>query len=192
MRRGRKLALADFTLLRGEEEIARASALLLAPRPELASAWPDATPVPPPIEHAKRMEFLPAWFRDVPPGFHFSLAARTTRDELGPAVWLTTPLDLVAGEAISPQVRFGMLSDMTFAMGGRLAFLRGAVDARAVQTRFINADITIYREREPQGDWLAFRPSLMTDHAGVGVAEVVQFDRAGRIGRSLQALVANS
>jgi Thioesterase-like superfamily len=192
VRRGRKLALADFTLLRADDEIARASALLLVPRPELGPSWPDAAPAPPQAEHAKRMEFLPEWFRNVPPGFHFSLEARTTRDELGPAVWLTTPLDLVGGEATSPQVRFGMLSDMTFAMGGRLAFLRGAVDARAAQVRFINADITLYRERVPEGEWLAFRPSAITDRAGVGLVEVVQFDRAGRIGRSLQALVANS
>jgi hypothetical protein len=191
LRRGRKLGLADFTLQRGAEEIARASALLLVPRPELASAWLDATPTPPPPERAEAHDFMPPWFRDqAPPGFHLSLVVRTTRDERGPAAWLTTPLDLVAGETTSPQVRFGMLSDLSFAMGGRLAFLRGAADVRSVQTRFINADITLYRERAPEGEWLAFRPAVMTDRAGVGIAEVVQFDRAGRIGRSLQALVA--
>jgi Thioesterase-like superfamily len=163
------------------------------PRPELATSWADPMPAPPPPEHGDPHEFMPPWFREqAPAGFHLSIEARTVRDELGVAAWLTTPLDLVAGEATSPQVRFGMLSDLSFAMGGRLASLRGSVDTRTSPTRFINADITVYRERAPEGAWLGFRPSLMTDRAGIGVAEVVQFDRAGRIGLSLQALVANS
>jgi len=192
-RRGRKLALVDLTLLRGDEEVAHASALLLVPRPELATSRADPMPPPPPPERGDPLEFMPPWFREqAPPGFHLSIEARTVRDELGVAAWLTTPLELIAGEPTSPQVRFGMLSDLSFAMGGRLALLRGSADARTLPTRFINADITVYRERVPQGAWLGFRPSAMSDHAGIGVAEVVQFDRAGRIGRSLQALVANS
>ena len=192
LRRGRKLALAELVLLRGEEEFARASALLLAPRGELGSSWRDATPAPPAAEAGAALEFMPPGVREQwPPGFHLSVLARSVRDELGPAVWLTTPLELVAGEPTSPQVRFGALSDLTFAMGMRIGFLRGPVDVRALQTRFINADITLYRERVPEGDWLGFRLATMADTAGVGVAEVVQFDRAGRIGRSLQALVAN-
>jgi hypothetical protein len=193
LRRGRKLALLELALSRNDEEFARPSALLLVPRSDLGSAWRDETPPPPPPERAEAMEFMPAGVREQwPPGFHLSVQARAVRDELGPAVWLSTPLALVAGEATSPQVRFGMLSDLTFAMGMRIGFLRGAVSARALQTRFINADITLYRERAPEGEWLGFRLAAMADRAGIGVAEVVQFDRAGRIGRSLQALVANS
>jgi hypothetical protein len=193
LRRGRKLALAELKLLHGDEEVSRASALLLVPRPELATSWSDPMPAPPPPDGGDPHEFMPPWFREQsPPGFHLSIEARTVRDELGFAAWLTTPLELVADEATSSQVRFGMLSDLSFAMGGRLALLRGSADTRTLPTRFINADITVYRERVPEGAWLGFRPSVMSDHAGIGVAEVVQFDRAGRIGRSLQALVANS
>jgi acyl-CoA thioesterase len=193
VRRGRKLALIEVALLRGDEEISRASALLLAARPELASAWAQpAAPLPTALEYAKPFSFMPSEFRDrVPPGFHFSIESRMARDEFGHVVWLTTPLELVAGEATSPSVRFGALSDLTFAMGGRLALRSGAIDANSVQTSFINADITLYRERTPAGEWLAFRPVAVTDHAGIGIAEVAQFDHTGRIGRSLQALVAN-
>ncbi len=193
VRRGRKLALVDLALLRDDEDVARASALLFAPRRDLASSWRDATPAPPPLERGEPIDFMPADVRQQwPPGFHRSIQARSVRDELGPAIWLTTPLELVAGEPTSPQVRFGALSDLTFAMGMRIGFLRGPVDVRTLQTRFINADITLYRERPPEGEWLGFRLATMADAAGVGVAEVVQFDRAGRVGRSLQALVANS
>ncbi len=89
-------------------------------------------------------------------------------------------------------MRLGALADLTFAMSGRLALRLGASDASSVQTSFINADITLYRERPPTGEWLAFRPNAMSDQAGIGLAEVVHYDCAGRLGRSLQALVANS
>jgi hypothetical protein len=192
VRRGRKLALADFELHHGEEAVARASALYFAPRPALASGWRDASPPPPPLARGEPLEFMPAALREQwPPGFHLSVQARAVRDERGAAIWLTTPLDLVAGEPTSPQVRFAALSDLTFAMGMRLGFLRGPVDARALQTRFINADVTLYRERAPVGEWVAFRLATLADAAGVGLAEVEQFDATGRIGRSLQALVAN-
>jgi hypothetical protein len=193
LRRGRKLALADFGLLRGDEPVARASALLLAPRPELATSRRDASPPPPPLERGEELDFMPPAFRDEsPPGFHLSVQARSVRDELGHAIWLTTPLELVAGEPTSPQVRFGALSDLSFAMGMRIGFLRGLAEQPAPPTRFINADVTLYRERDPEGAWVAFRLATLADAAGIGVAEVVQFDRAGRVGRSLQALVANS
>jgi hypothetical protein len=194
LRRGRRLGLVESALSLGDEEVSRGTALLLAPRPELVSGWaPDATPPPPPPESARELEFMPNVFSaSAPPGFHFSLKVRTARDAHGPIAWLTTPLDLVAGEPTSPQVRFGALSDMTFAMAGRLALRVRPVEGAPVQMRFINADITIYRERTPQGDWLGMRPATVSERAGIGIVEVVQFDSAGRIGRSLQALVANA
>jgi hypothetical protein len=36
------------------------------------------------------------------------------------------------------------------------------------------------------------RPSLVSDRAGVGVAEVVVYDGRGRYGRVLQAILANA
>ena len=193
VRRGRKLGLVEGALLRGEEEIARATALLLVARPELGSSFGEPALAPPAPEHARAIEFMPsAYASQLPPGFHFSIQARIGRDDAGHVAWLTTPLTLVAGEPTSPQVRFGMLSDLGFAMSGHLAMRRSALAPHDVGVRFINADITIYRERAPEGDWLAFRPAALSNQGGIGVAEVVQFDRAGRIGRSLQALVANS
>jgi len=194
LRRGRRLGLLESTLSLGTEQVSRSTALLLASRPDLVSGWiEDPSLPPPPPEDAQAIEFMPNVFSaNAPPGFHFSLKVRTARDAQGPVVWLTTPLDLVAGEPTSPQVRFGALSDMTFAMAGRLALRIRPVEGAAVQMRFINADITIYRERIPEGDWLGLRPVTLSERAGIGIAEVEQFDHSGRIGRALQALVANS
>jgi hypothetical protein len=41
------------------------------------------------------------------------------------------------------------------------------------------------------GEWFAFRHALLTDHEGIGLAEVDLADTAGRLGRSLQAMLAN-
>jgi hypothetical protein len=193
LRRGRRLGLVESTLSLGDEAISRSTALLLAARPELVSGWaPDAAPPPPPPESASALALMPdAFIANAPPGFHFSIEVRTARDALGPIAWLTTPLELVAGEPTSPQVRFGALSDMTFAIAGRLGLRVRPVEGTPLQMRFINADITLYRERIPEGAWLGLRPATVSERAGIGIVEAVQFDGAGRIGRSLQALIAN-
>jgi hypothetical protein len=127
----------------------------------------------------------------VPPGFHRSLEVRMSEDELGPACWATTPLSLVDGEAISPLVRVAMISDLTFGLSSRLMLRRRELPLDPRRVALINADVTLYLDRPPEGEWLAFRAARVSHHEGVGVAEVVQLDARGRFGRSLQALVSN-
>ena len=116
---------------------------------------------------------------------------RLAEDELGPALWVTTPLDLIEGQATSALVRAAMLSDLTFGLSGRLLLRRGLAPADLRRASLINADLTLYLERPPEGDWIAMRDGSVSDLDGIGIAEVVQLDRGGRYGRSLQALVAN-
>jgi hypothetical protein len=73
---------------------------------------------------------------------------------VGPAVWATTPLDLVAGQPTSSLVRAAMLSDLTFALSGRLQRRRGLAGVDLRLASFINADMTLYLERPPEGDWI--------------------------------------
>jgi hypothetical protein len=128
----------------------------------------------------------------VPPGFHRSVEVRMCEDELGPAAWVTTPLALVRGEDTSPFVRAAMLSDLTFALAGRMLLRRRPVAADPRRMALINADLTLYLERPPEGHWFAFRHGAVSERRGIGLAEVAQSDRGGRYGRSLQALVVNS
>jgi hypothetical protein len=192
VRRGRRLALLDLRLRRGDADVTRGSALLLAPSRGMASTWRPAEPPPPGPEGRAPMEFLPRdYAAQVPPGFHRSIEVRPVEDELGPALWATTPLQLVSGEDTSPLVRAAMLSDLTFGLSVRLLLRRGLLRADPRRTAPINADMTLYLERPPEGEWVAMRSSSVHEVEGVGVAEVVQLDRAGRYGRSLQALVSN-
>jgi hypothetical protein len=191
-RRGRRLALLEIALQRGDEEISRGSALLLAVQSRGAGAWRPDEPPPPGPEGLAVIHFMPpGYVEQVPPGFHRSIEARMCEDELGPAIWATTPLELVAGEETSPLVRCAMLSDLTFALAGRTLLRRRELPPDPRRVAMINADLTLYLERPPEGAWFAFRRASVSEQRGIGVAEVTQIDARGRYGRSLQALVAN-
>jgi hypothetical protein len=192
VRRGRRLTLIEVTIASGTELISRGSALLLAEHGASAGSWVPDEPPPPGPEGMDSFSFMPReYLRHVPPGFHRSVEVRLSEDEFGPAVWLTTPLDLVAGEATSPLVRAAMLSDLTFAMAGRTLLRSRELREEESRVPLINADMTLYLERPPVGDWIAFRRGAVSNQRGIGLAEVQQLDRRGRYGRSLQALIAN-
>jgi hypothetical protein len=191
-RRGRRLAVVEAALCRGDDEVSRGSALLLARQSEGAGAWSPDEPPPPGPESLAQAHFMPREYeKHVPPGFHHSVEARHCEDELGPALWVTTPLDLVAGEEASPLVRAAMLSDLTFALAARTLLRRGQLPPDPRRMGMINADLTLYLERAPEGRWFAFRRGSVSEHGGLAVAEVTQLDARGRYGRSLQALLAN-
>jgi hypothetical protein len=190
LRRGRRLALVEVRLRHGETDVTRATVLLLAGNGERASTWRAEEPPPPGPEGLDAIQFMPReYLAQVPPGFHRSVEVRLTEDELGPAVWATTPLELVESQETSPLVRAAMLSDLTFALSGRLLLRRGLVPLDPRRVALINADMTLYLERPPEGEWFAMRSGSVRDFEGIGLAEVVQLDRHGRYGRSLQALV---
>jgi len=189
VRRGRRLTLIEASIQSDGREVSRGTALLLAEHPASAGSWMPNEPPPPGPEGIDPLHFMPRGYAQrVPPGFHHSLEVRVTEDELGPAVWLTTPLDLVAGEPVSHLVRAAMLSDLTFGLAGRVLFHRGALPTDSQRVPMINADLTLYLERAPVSEWIAFRRGVVANQRGFGLAEVQQLDREGRYGRSLQAL----
>ena len=54
---------------------------------------------------------------------------------------------------------------------------------------FINADLTVYVEREPIGEWICLESETRIARDGIGVAESVLYDQRGRVGRATQALL---
>ena len=195
VRKGRRIAavVAELTRPDSGEAFSRASALLLLPNEQLPRSW-EHTPAPPlGLEGAEPVEFMPKAMRDsIPPGFHWSFEVRMGADAHGPAAWITTPLDLVPGEPMSPLQRCAALADLTFGLSGRSLLRQRIVDVDAWRVPMINTDTTIYWERSPVGTWFGFRHALLTDHEGIGLAEVDLADTAGRLGRSLQAMLANA
>jgi hypothetical protein len=51
-----------------------------------------------------------------------------------------------------------------------------------------NTDLTVYLQRQPQGEWVCLDASTDADPHGVGVAHSRLHNEQGQIGRSLQAL----
>ena len=193
-RQGHRIALAELRLMHGDVEITRASALLLREREELpagATGVASNEPAPPAPEHCEPMVFIPPEAKKlVPPGFHWSLQLRLAQAAEAPLVWLRAPLETIENEPTSGLERAAAVSDLCFAVGSRAVLRRGPRDPDAV--RFINVDTTLYFERDPEGEWFALRPSVVSDRAGVGLAEVVAYDPRGRYGRALQAILANA
>ena len=54
---------------------------------------------------------------------------------------------------------------------------------------FINADLTVYIEREPTGEWICLESQTRIAQGGIGVAESILYDERGRVGRATQALL---
>jgi len=195
VREGRRIAVVEAGLrLPGEgQRISRASAVLLRPDESLPRSWQHTPPPPLDLAGAVPVEFMPREMREsLPAGFHWSFEVRMGADEHGPAAWITTPLDLLPGEPMSPLQRCAAVADLTFGLSGRSLLRQRIVDVDAWRVPMINTDTTIYWERPPCGSWFGFRHALLTDHEGIGLAEVDLADTAGRLGRSLQAMLATS
>jgi hypothetical protein len=138
------------------------------------------------------VEFMPRAMRNfVPPGFHWSFEVRMGSDEHGPAAWIRTPLDLLPDAPMTPLQRCAAVCDLTYGLSGRSLLRQRIAEVDAWRAPMINTDTTIYWEREPVGEWFGFRHALLTDHEGIGLAEVDLADTTGRLGRSLQAMLAN-
>jgi hypothetical protein len=194
VRQGRRIANLEAELTRPEdgERISRASAVLLRPSRDLVPSW-EHSPAPAPLlDAAEPVEFMPKAIRETfPPGFHRSFEVRMGADEHGPAAWITTPLSLLPDRPMSSLQRCAAVADLTFGLSGRSLLRQRIVDVDAWRVPMINTDTTIYWERPPVGTWFGFRHALLTDYEGIGLAEVDLADTNGRLGRSLQAMLAN-
>ncbi|MDG2306375.1 MAG: thioesterase family protein [Candidatus Binatia bacterium] len=195
LRQGKRVAAVETTLHPTDDStlVSRATGLLLRAAPHDGRHWetPECAPPPPestsPATHPgdSKIPFK------MPPGFHEHLESHAGLDEAGPFVWMTTPLDLVTGETISPLQRATALTDMTLGTQMRMT-VRGRAAAKPGETPppagalMINTDTTVYWERPFVGDDLGLRPSLITESDGIGTAEAILYDANGRVGRSLQ------
>lgn len=195
VRKGRRIANLQIDLKRPDEDqpICRASALLLGQRKELQRSWEPAIEPAPDFADTQLIELMPSAYRkNLPDGFHWSIQIRVPNLAEDRFAWITTSLDLVAGEETSPGVRCAAVSDLTFGLSGRILTNQNWTTDKTPKNMMINTDTTIYWERPPQGEWFAFGQPTLSDEHGIGLAGVVLYDELGRLGRCSQALIANS
>ena len=100
---------------------------------------------------------------------------------LGPArVWMRLRHPLLPGEPLTSLTRLAATADFGNGIGAALPFERFL---------FINADLTIHLQRQPQGEWIGLDARTLLQSGGTGLAESVLHDAHGPVGRAFQTLV---
>jgi acyl-CoA thioesterase len=191
LRQGSRLTMLDAALLVADEPHVRASALFLRAadvtgQRAATSARPSG---PDGLPTESLMRGFPGRDSGFPPGFHTCAETRwvprTAAEPL--AIWFRLPVPLVEAEPDSPTVRAIALSDFANAVASI------AAHAREPSTPpYINADVTLYMHRRPEGEWFCLQEQGASAERGVSVTQAVMYDEQGPFGRALQARLTNS
>lgn len=173
VRDGRRLRAVDVSVVDGDVEVARGSALLLrrSEHPPGEPWAPEPWDVPPP-------EAV-----EGPTGGAMSFEIRPVSGWNGEQgrVWLRERVPFVAGEELVPALRAALMADFANPVGnsGRSGL------------EFINADLTMYLARDPVGEWIGVETAGHVGAGGVGVGTAWMYDRDGRIGSCVAAALAD-
>jgi Thioesterase-like superfamily len=101
--------------------------------------------------------------------------------ELGPAcAWGRPLVPLLDGEELTPMSRALLLADS----GNGLSMTLDP--ARFI---FINVDLTVALQRDPEGQWLLLESVTTTGGTGTGLARTQLSDASGAAGTALQTLL---
>ncbi len=176
VRPGRTVELLEAVVVIGDRPVVRARAWLLAALDTAAIAGTPDEPLALP-------ETFPRWaMTDVwGGGFIASLdVRRPTSPAVGRATaWITTGLDLVAGEPSGPMASYIALVDTANGI---------TVRQRPTEWMYPNMDLTIHLHRSPEGPWTGLDTSVTFGPAGHGLTSTVLHDAVGPVGRAEQIL----
>lgn len=178
---GRRVARAQASLSTPERvEVVRADALLVhAAQTRRGGGAPD----PPPGDPAQGRE------NDLVPPFRpmFAPDAIEVRfsdgsfHALGPSsAWFRLRVPILDGQPPSPLQRLAAAGDFGNGISSPVSW---------DDHLFINPDLTLYVEREPEGEWIGLEARTRIVDGGVGVSESVLYDMRGRVGRAIQSLL---
>lgn len=167
--------------------LARATLVVIRERPEPLDLSGAVLPVdaPPPMGPPAEQS---AWATYDGPAFHRDAVthafAEGAFDALGPAIdWITLVVPVVDGEEPSPLQRVVAAADF----GNGIS----AAVPHATHT-FINPDITVVLHRLPVAGPIGVASTTRVDASGIGSAEAVLWDPAGRVGHGVQTLIIES
>jgi hypothetical protein len=183
LRPGRNVEQIEATLIDAESGAApmRLSAWRLR-REELALPDGLGDPDPPPPPPTTGTSSVPAFWTE-PVAYHAALDWRFVAGEFdapGPATaWTRLRVPLVADEPPSPLERLLVMADAASGISHVLDWTRWV---------FINVDLGIHLEREPEGEWMAMDAVTRVGRAGAGLCTSVLSDERGRVGVSTQTL----
>lgn len=186
VRPGRRVQELAAELLADDQPIVRAGALRVQAVPQAAAdtAPPSASagsPMPPPSS-GRPVRFALSGSSDA----SFAASAMEMRwlsdpEALGPGkVWMRLRHPLLADEPLTSLTRLVATADFGNGVSAALPFDRFV---------FINADLTIHLQRQPQGEWIGLDARTLLSSAGSGLTESVLHDEHGPLGRAFQTLV---
>ncbi|MCD2442766.1 thioesterase family protein [Agromyces sp. SYSU K20354] len=175
-RGGRTIELVDAIVRIAGRDVARAHAWYLTETDTTSVAGGGPDPLAEPDTLA-RWQMSSMW----PGGFVASLEVRPVRPlQPGRATaWVTTAVDLVAGEVASPLASYVALIDIANGLGAR---------ERPDEWMFPNMDLTIHLHRQPGGHWVGLDTTTTFGPSGQGVTSTVLHDVAGPVGFANQVL----
>ena len=202
-RSGRRIQVIDVQIStnyaeKGILEIARGSVVLLRRSAEpLGSVW--STPVwdiPAPNENMAMPnlveERLPMWHTinvgaatGPLPISGSKISAKNSKDvnaitsdqqqEIGPRrAWIRETHAFVENEIVSPILRVAQVAD----------FANPFVNSGTSGLNYINADISLYLQRNPVGTWIGVETFYHGADDGISIATIALYDKIGKIGIS--------
>ncbi|WP_406148674.1 thioesterase family protein [Streptomyces sp. NBC_01012] len=176
IRPGRTIELLEAVALIADRPVVRARAWLLAAGDTTAVTGGAPAPLtaPGPLETWALSEVWPGGYiasLDVRP-IGAPQPGRTT-------AWITTGLDLVAGETSSPLASYVALVDTANGI---------AVRRSPTAWMFPNVDLTIHLHRQPVGRWTGLDTTVTFGPAGQGTTATVLHDISGPVGYAQQIL----
>ena len=172
VRPGRTIELLEAVAVSGGRAVLRARAWRLARHDTRTVAGGHPDPLPPP-DGLTSADLSGVW----PGGYIASLDVRPLRaPEPGrAAVWLATPVALVADEPVSELARFVGLVDTANGI---------AVRQSPSEWVFPNVDLTIHLHRQPAGRWVGLDTTVVFGQDGAGLTTTVLHDLTGPVGRA--------
>ncbi|MGW6058301.1 thioesterase family protein [Streptomyces sp. NPDC055189] len=176
VRPGRTIELIEAVVLMADRPVVRARAWLLASGDTGAVAGGGADRLTPPGELA------PWHMASVWPGGY--IASVDVRPVAPPqpgrtTAWISTPLDLVAGQTASPLASYVALVDTANGI---------AVRQSPTEWMFPNVDLTVHLHRQPEGRWTGLDTTVTFGPTGQGITSTVLHDVNGPVGHAQQIL----
>lgn len=180
-RGGRTVQRQRAWLEQGGEVVLEAEALRIRREPQALPPPPPTAPWPDP-EGLPRLRF--GFFQD-PVAYHRAIDLRLVSGLWGAtpiALWARIRVPLVAGLPTSPLAALVCLADAQSGMG---------VPLDPLTHSFVNPDLNVLLERDPEPGWVGFDIRSVAGPQGSGLSQSALRDHRGELGRSAQCLVVS-